>query len=225
MEWLVGEMDLLATDIVADIGAGLGSMSKLFLENGNVVHAIEPNPAMFSLAKKLLAPYRYANILLAQAERTTLPADSVDYIVCGNAYFWFDKALAISEFTRILKTTGKVLITHYYPDENSPGIEKMNHLYAMLKGQNVDTPKTKTIGGEFLEGRYTKKVFSHTYRQNIDQFLCGNLSSAFAPLPGDVMYDDFVDGLKSYFALYSEGEKLESTFHLTCLIGDVNDLR
>lgn len=41
--------------LVADVGSGTGILTKLFLENGNRVFAIEPNREMREAAEKLLA--------------------------------------------------------------------------------------------------------------------------------------------------------------------------
>ena len=43
--------------VVADIGFGTGILSKLFLQNGNRVFGIEPNPEMRSAGERLLAEY------------------------------------------------------------------------------------------------------------------------------------------------------------------------
>lgn len=43
--------------IVADIGSGTGICTKLFLENGNIVYAIEPNQDMRQAAENALRDY------------------------------------------------------------------------------------------------------------------------------------------------------------------------
>ena len=64
--------------VIADIGSGTGILSELFLENGNAVIGVEPNPEMRSAAESLLARYRKFRSVAASAEATGLDALSVD---------------------------------------------------------------------------------------------------------------------------------------------------
>ncbi len=46
LQFFKDELNLQTDSVVADIGAGTGISSKMFLENGNRVFGIEPNAAM-----------------------------------------------------------------------------------------------------------------------------------------------------------------------------------
>src|SRR6266566_7206020 len=103
-------LDLLRTEcglrpghIIADIGSGTGILSELFLKNGNRVFGIEPNAAMRGAGGKLLERYSKFTSIEGSAEATTLQDDSVDFVVAGQAFHWFDQKLARDEFSRILK--------------------------------------------------------------------------------------------------------------------------
>lgn len=94
----------LRTDsIVADIGSGTGLLARLFLTQGNRVWGIEPNPQMRAAGDHELRTFEGFSSRAGRAEATTLDDSSVDLVVAGQAFHWFDAALAKREFQRILR--------------------------------------------------------------------------------------------------------------------------
>jgi ubiquinone/menaquinone biosynthesis C-methylase UbiE len=81
-----------SSKIVADVGSGTGILSRLFLENGNTVYAIEPNEDMRSKAELALARFPNFHSVKGSAEDTTLEERSVDLITVAQALHWFDPA-------------------------------------------------------------------------------------------------------------------------------------
>ena len=96
--------------LVADIGAGTGMLAEVFLENGNRVLAIEPNPDMREQMRAAFAATPQLEVIDATAEATTLPDASVDLVAAGRAFHWFDKERALAEFRRILKPGGWIAL-------------------------------------------------------------------------------------------------------------------
>src|SRR5262249_42697576 len=110
--------------VVADIGAGTGISSELFLRHGNRVWAVEPNAEMRATAELLRARYPDFAILAASAENTTLPAECADFVVAATAFHWFDGEGCRSEFLRILKPAGQVaLLWNSRDSELSPFLQ------------------------------------------------------------------------------------------------------
>ena len=110
-------LDILGTEtglnpatVVADVGAGTGLSAELFLRNGNTVFGVEPNREMREAAESLLAGYANFHSVAGSAESTTLPDASVDLIVAGQAFHWFDVPRARAEFRRILRPDGVVVL-------------------------------------------------------------------------------------------------------------------
>lgn len=95
---------------IADIGSGTGKLARLFLENGNKVFCIEPNREMREAAKKDLSGYPEAVLMDGSAEHTGLPDSSVEFIVVGQAFHWFDLEAAREEFKRILTENGVLIL-------------------------------------------------------------------------------------------------------------------
>lgn len=96
--------------IVADIGAGTGMLSDVFLANGNRTIAVEPNVEMRQTCRQLHEGNPLLEIADGTAEDTGLPSSSVDMVSAGRAMHWFDREKAMTEFRRILKPEGWVAI-------------------------------------------------------------------------------------------------------------------
>jgi ubiquinone/menaquinone biosynthesis C-methylase UbiE len=92
--------------IVADVGAGTGISSRLVADRGSRVVAIEPGEGMRSAA----AAHPRVRWLAARAERLALVAESVDLILCAQAFHWFDPAAVLPEFARVLRPDGRLAI-------------------------------------------------------------------------------------------------------------------
>jgi len=95
---------------VADVGSGTGLLSRLFVDNGNVVHGVEPNLAMAAVAETALGPSGRFHRVDGRAEATGLPAASVDLVTAGQAFHWFKVPEARAEFQRILRGRGAVAL-------------------------------------------------------------------------------------------------------------------
>ncbi len=68
------EMNLSASSVVADIGAGTGISSKIFAANGNEVLGVEPNELMREAAEEFLRTFPNFRATRGTAENTT-PAE------------------------------------------------------------------------------------------------------------------------------------------------------
>src|SRR5262245_45297249 len=101
MVCLAGEFGLLPSHLVADIGSGTGISTELLLRNGNVVQGVEPNAEMRSAAERLLAGFGNFHSVAATAEATTLANASVDWVMAGQAFHWFDVPRFRAECLRI----------------------------------------------------------------------------------------------------------------------------
>lgn len=91
LDLLQKELGLNPSHIVADIGAGTGISSALFLNAGHTVYAVEPNEAMLNVAIEHYGSYANFYPINAAAEAITLPDQSVDVVVAAQAFHWFNK--------------------------------------------------------------------------------------------------------------------------------------
>jgi SAM-dependent methyltransferase len=97
--WALGERPLR----VADLGAGTGILSRLLHGLGHEVVAVEPDPAM---RRRLTEASPGVEAFEGTAEAVPLPDSSVDAVVAGQAYHWFDPARAHPEIARVLRPGG-----------------------------------------------------------------------------------------------------------------------
>ena len=111
LDLLRAECGFSPNHVVADIGSGTGLLSKLFLENGNLVHGVEPNQEMRQAGEEFLRSFPNFTSVAGSAEATTLGDASVDFVTAGQAFHWFEPQAARREFLRILKPDGWVVIT------------------------------------------------------------------------------------------------------------------
>lgn len=99
IEWLLGAEPLK----VLDIGAGTGKLTAAVLEAGHRAIAVEPLEEMRAI---LTARLPAARALAGTAERLPLPEDSVQAVVVGAAFHWFDHDAAQRETVRVLRAPG-----------------------------------------------------------------------------------------------------------------------
>ena len=79
---------------VLDLGAGTGKLTSVLLDLGLDVIAVEPDDAM----RALVDPR--ATGLAGTAERVPLADASIDGVLVGQAWHWFDPASAVAEVRR-----------------------------------------------------------------------------------------------------------------------------
>ena len=85
---------------VLDLGAGTGKLTSVLLDVGLEVVAVEPDDAM----RALIDPR--ATALSGTAEQLPLEDHSVDAILVGQAWHWFEVKAALASVRRVLRPGG-----------------------------------------------------------------------------------------------------------------------
>lgn len=88
---------------VLDLGAGTGKLSASLVALGHRVTAVEPDPGMRGELTRLLPS---VTALAGGAEEIPLADASVDAVVVGQAFHWFDQERALPEIARVLRPGG-----------------------------------------------------------------------------------------------------------------------
>lgn len=118
---------------VLDLAAGTGLLSRALLDAGYEVVAVEPDPDM--AARQPEGVERHA----ATAEATGLEAGSVDAVVAGDAWHWFEPDEAAEEVHRVLKPRGRLALVWRGSDpEGRP--PELAAYYALLEEARGDHP-------------------------------------------------------------------------------------
>jgi len=88
---------------IADVGAGTGKLTGLLLGRGLQVVAVEPDAEMLAV---LAANFPGVKAEQAGAENLPLDDASVDAVLVGQAWHWFDHELALAEAQRVVRPGG-----------------------------------------------------------------------------------------------------------------------
>jgi SAM-dependent methyltransferase len=207
LDLLVAECGLTPACRVADVGSGTGLLSRLFLEHGNVVFGVEPDPEMRRAAEEQLR--RYANFVsvAASAEATSLAGHSVDLVTAGQAFHWFDAPRAHQEFKRILKSDGWVVLAWNERQQTSPfmrAYERLLRTYALNDPQR--TRKKHAVDLPALFGPDVKtRSFSNPHVVDFEGLRGRLLSSSYAPLEGQPNHRPMLEALHALYEAHQVG--------------------
>jgi SAM-dependent methyltransferase len=196
------------TPSLADVGSGTGIFSRLLLESGFTIYAIEPNGPMRARAEEMLTSFPGFQSVDGDATHTTLGNHSVDAVVVAQAFHWFATQEAVAEFTRILKKPGIVMLAWNDRltdcDDFHAGYESLLVRYCLnyldVNHRNITSSKIESL---FPGWTLTIKHFAND--QPLDfTGLKGRLeSSSYCPPKDHPNYLPLMDGVEELFKRYA----------------------
>jgi ubiquinone/menaquinone biosynthesis C-methylase UbiE len=203
LELLTDECGLTSGSVVADVGSGTGKLSEVFLQNSNVVIGIEPNVAMRKVTESLLQHKSNFVSVDGTAEGTTLSDSSVDFVVAGQAFHWFDPVATRTEWQRVLKVNGwAVLIWNERQVDTTPFLSDYEELlikystdYPVVRHENA----TERINIFFAPTTPQIACFPNIQEFDFEALKGRLLSSSYTPEPGHPNFDSMVERLKEVF--------------------------
>lgn len=213
-----------AGTVVADLGSGTGIFTRLLLESGATVRAVEPNADMRIEAEVSLSSWPSFRSIDASAEATTLEAGSIDLVTAAQAFHWFDPARVKAEMIRILRDAGVVALVWNDRDLGSTpflrGYEELLSTrcpkYKDLQGK-ADTPEK--FDALFGPGGWTKHVVPNEQRLDREGLVARLASSSYAPKPGDPTHAATFGELEALFDRYAEGGEVVMTYTVVVIVG------
>ena len=157
--WLVPE----GAELVVELGAGTGKLTRALASLGVRVVAVEPDPRMLSVLHE-----RGLEGLEGSAEAIPLGSGDADAVVAGSALHWFDLDAALPEFRRVLKPGGRFAFGWNHRDVRHPTIAAMSDvIYASRPSrqtsgwQRRDWPRAVTESGLFRD--VEQALFEHVH--------------------------------------------------------------
>jgi ubiquinone/menaquinone biosynthesis C-methylase UbiE len=223
LELLRAECGLRASHIVADIASGTGAFTRLLLENGNSVFAVEPNPGMREMGMQQLESYDRFVSIAGTAEETTLRSASVDFVTAAQAAHWFDLPRARAEFARILQSDGWcVLIWNERRTASTPFLRDYEQLlltYGTDYNEVRHERTTAVIHEFFAPAPYQERVFDMRQRFDYEGIAGRLLSSSYAPLEGHPSHAPMMQELERLFHAHAVGGKAEFEYDTRVFYG------
>lgn len=217
IQHLLNVVGITNSDLVADIGAGTGIFTEKLLEQHIPMVAVEPNDDMRNALTEQLQYYLTNNrqsvhqlsVSSGSAERTELANESVDHIVCAQAFHWFDVELTRIEFKRILKRDGQVVLLWNQRDVGASAFMNNYDELFLKYGKQYDEVKHKHINQTSLKSFYggqEPQLASYQYVQQFDlDGLFGRIqSSSFSLVETDARYDEYIEDIKQLFSKHEQ---------------------
>jgi SAM-dependent methyltransferase len=226
IELLAAECGLTVDSLVADVGSGTGLLAQPLLAHGCRVFGVEPNREMRLAGEQLLADFARFTSVDGTAEATTLLAQSVDLITAGQAFHWFDRARAHSEFARILRPSGwVVLVWNDRRTTSTPFLVAYEQLleryatdYAQVSHKRIDEA---TIGSFFAPGSWSRRVFENRQLFDFAGLQGRLLSSSYTPEPGQPGHQPMLAALRAAFDAHQEAGRVAFEYDTTVYYGRV----
>ncbi|GAC1627523.1 MAG: class I SAM-dependent methyltransferase [Candidatus Acidiferrum sp.] len=204
LDLLRSECGLRQDHSIADIGSGTGFLSELFLKNGNRVFGVEPNEAMRQAGEEILAGYSTFASVNGSAEATTLADTSVDFVTAGQAFHWFDPVAARTEFARVLKPRGWVVVLWNDRGLNESQFARGYEELLVRFGTDYEKVKDAYPESEDIRDFFEGRKFIARELPNAQEFdfegLSGRLrSSSYAPKQGRANFAPMMAELEKLF--------------------------
>jgi len=213
IRYLTDNCGLTPDAVIADVGCGPGISSRMFLENGNRVIGVEPNMAMRAAAAECLAAFPLFTAVNGTSSSTKLPDASVDLVTAAQAFHWFDPVEARSEFSRILRPGGRIVLiwnarqldTTPFLVDYEAFIVRFSSDYEIVRHGNI----TEAAIAEFFGNVYSSATFSNIQVFDFEGLKGRLLSSSYIPNESDLVYGEMIEQLQMLFAKHAENGKIK----------------
>ncbi len=215
------ECGLRAEAPIADIAAGTGLLTEIFLAAGFSVTAIEPNNEMRAACATLQQQYPRLSLIAGTAEATGLPDDSVELITVAQAMHWFDLEKTRTEFARILKPGGWCAVIYNNRRLSGDPFHDAYERFLLDFGIDYGAVKQQHVGRKRLAQFFSPSPMNYATLPNPQalslEALEGRiLSSSYSPQPGQPRFDEMRAAMARLFAETQSNGTV--TMHHDCLV-------
>ena len=194
--------------MIADVAAGTGLLSEIFLENGNPVAAVEPNAPMRAVCEELRGEFSLLRCVDGTAEATGLANASVDMITVGQAMHWFNLEATRAEFVRVLRPGGWCAVVYNHRkmsgDAFHDGYEQVlvdfGKDYGAVQSSHLTTDR---LAAFFSPAAMRCSTLPNAQELTLESLRGRILSSSYMPQEGDPKYAAMMDAVGMLFARYA----------------------
>jgi SAM-dependent methyltransferase len=228
LDLLRAEAGLTPSTVIADVGSGTGLSAEMFLKIGNTVYGVEPNREMREAGERLLAAHPHFHSIAGSAEETTLPDASVDLVLAGQAFHWFDPPRARAEFRRIARPPGVVvLMWNTRRTDTTPflrGYEAMLQRfgtdYREVVHTNVDHAK---LAAFFGLGGFKRFQLDNGQLFDREGLRGRTRSSSFTPPPGHPNFEPMMHELDRLFDQFHDAGRVRFEYDTEVYVGRLTE--
>ncbi|QNE20276.1 class I SAM-dependent methyltransferase [Kribbella qitaiheensis] len=118
LTWILGPGRLQ----ILDLGAGTGKLAAVAAALGHDVVAVDPSEEMLSVCRRIPG----VDTMVGAAESIPLAHASVDAVIVGQAFHWFEHARALPEIARVLRPHGVLGLLWNNYDTVVPWVRRMH---------------------------------------------------------------------------------------------------
>ncbi|WP_221284787.1 class I SAM-dependent methyltransferase [Mucilaginibacter sp. SP1R1] len=221
--FLQDKYNLTLDKLIADVGAGTGISTALFLNAGYRVIAVEPNAEMREKSLELLISYPGFSAMDGTAENTGLATGGVDAIIAGQAFHWFNAQNSRTEFKRILKPNGIVALI-WNERKTASAFEKEYDQLIITHARDYVKVDHRNIDAAHIAAFFNPEPFQLQEFQNKQVFdfegLAGRLlSSSYMPTKNDEGYHPMINDLKTLFNKYQQDNAITINYDTKVYVG------
>jgi SAM-dependent methyltransferase len=223
LDALRADFGLVPEHVIADVGSGTGLLSRMFVQNGNLVYGVEPNRAMAAVAEEELAASGRFRSVDGRAEATGLPDSSVDLVTAGQAFHWFSVAESRTELRRILRPGGGVaLVWNLRRLDSTPFLrdyETFLHRWSTdYREVSAGYGSEDALRAFFGPPGWREHRFDGAQHFDLAGLRGRLLSSSYTPKPGDPRREQMLAALPELFAAHEQdgGVAFEYDTRLFC---------
>jgi SAM-dependent methyltransferase len=225
LELLREKAGLQLSSVVADVGSGTGISARLFLENGNQVYGVEPNPQMRRAAEEFLKDFPHFTSVDGTCDDTTLGDEAVDFAVAAQAFHWFDRGRTRREFHRILRPGGYAVLI--WNERRLDASEFLREYERFLIDFGTDYEKirhdnlTHEIFEIFFQTGFQKEVFENVQTLDFEGLKGRALSASYIPTEENPRFGEMIKTLRSLFTKHQKNDTIQISYDTNVFYGHI----
>lgn len=223
VDQLVERIGLRAGARVADIGSGTGIFTRLLLERGLRVTAVEPSDDMRRAAEAQLGAQPGFTSASGTARATGLATGSVAAIFCAQAFHWFNEESTRLEWRRILQPGGCAALVWNNRDPNDAFTADY---LDVLRSGGADAQRimAASLGAQtdnvlFRSARAETVAFPHAQLLDFAGLLRLTVSASFMPKPDDARFSGISARLREIFDRHQSGGSVTMAYRTVAVCG------
>ena len=193
-------------EVVLDLGAGTGKLTRLLVERFPRVIAVEPLAGMRAVLQGVVPE---AESVDGTAEAIPLPDASVDAAFAAEAFHWFDAPTAARELARVIRPGGMLrLLFNVWKGPFRPSLGPgARRLLEQMQAKAGPTGAGKVVGGEWKRGfdslpftRLEERHIDHEDVADRDRVVAHLVSTSAAAVLSEPERQALADGFRSAIA-------------------------